>query len=57
MGSKSFTAPIDMVAPTATSRVEMADLPNGVQANDLKVEFEVIGDFGGILKYDGVISS
>ncbi|MGY3256768.1 chaperone protein EcpD [Pseudomonas chlororaphis] len=56
MGNKSFTAPIDMIAPATTSRVEIADLPNGVQANSLKVEFEVIGDFGGILKYDGAIS-
>ncbi|MEK1910933.1 MAG: fimbria/pilus periplasmic chaperone, partial [Pseudomonas chlororaphis] len=56
MGNKSFTAPIDMIAPATTSRVEIAELPNGVQAENLKVEFEVIGDFGGILKYDGAIS-
>ncbi|AIC18914.1 MULTISPECIES: fimbrial biogenesis chaperone [Pseudomonas] len=56
MGSKSFTAPIDMVAPTTTAQVEIPELPNGVQANDLKVEFEVIGDYGGILKYDSTIS-
>ncbi|AZD78353.1 pili assembly chaperone [Pseudomonas chlororaphis subsp. aurantiaca] len=56
MGSKSFTAPIDMVAPTTTAQVEIPELPSGVQANDLKVEFEVIGDFGGILKYDSAIS-
>ncbi|UQS88705.1 molecular chaperone [Pseudomonas chlororaphis subsp. piscium] len=56
MGSKSFTAPIDMIAPTATSLVEVPGLPNGVQASNLKVEFDVIGDFGGIIKYDGAIS-
>lgn len=56
MGSKSFTAPIDMVAPTASAQVEIPELPNGVQANDLKVKFEVIGDYGGILRYDSAIS-
>ncbi|BAV73794.1 chaperone CupC2 [Pseudomonas chlororaphis subsp. aurantiaca] len=56
MGSQSFNAPIDMVAPTATARVEIPELPSGVQASDLKVEFEVIGDYGGILKYDGATS-
>ncbi|CAI8700401.1 Molecular chaperone [Pseudomonas chlororaphis] len=56
MGSKSFTASIDMVAPATTSQVEIPELPDGIQANNLKVEFEVIGDFGGVLKYDGAIS-
>ncbi|AZD86845.1 pili assembly chaperone [Pseudomonas chlororaphis subsp. aureofaciens] len=57
MGSKSFTAPIDMVAPAATSQVEISGLPNGAQANNLKVNFDVIGDYGGILKYDSDISN
>ncbi|WP_273828492.1 fimbrial biogenesis chaperone [Pseudomonas sp. SBT1-2] len=56
MGSKGFTAPIDMVAPAATAEVEIPLLPNSVRASNLKVEFEVIGDFGGVLKYDGIIS-
>ncbi|AZD86837.1 pili assembly chaperone [Pseudomonas chlororaphis subsp. aureofaciens] len=44
MGSKSFTSPIDMVAPATTFQVEVSGLPNGVQVSDLKVEFEAIVD-------------
>ncbi|OLF54996.1 molecular chaperone [Pseudomonas chlororaphis] len=55
-GSETYSAAIDMVAPGSTFAAELPGLVEDVRSGDLKVEFQVIGGFGGMAKYDSTIS-
>lgn len=56
MENKSFIVPIDMISPFATSLAEIPELPSGIQAKNLHVDFEIIDDASGISKYQGTLS-
>lgn len=53
-GTEVYTAPIDMVAPGSSVVAELPGLAEGVLSGELKVEFQVIGDFGGMTKHVSV---
>ncbi|CAI8789132.1 Molecular chaperone [Pseudomonas chlororaphis] len=56
-GAEAYSASIDMVAPGSSFAVELPGLAEGVRSGELKVEFQVIGDFGGMARHESAISS
>ncbi|AZE47666.1 pili assembly chaperone [Pseudomonas chlororaphis] len=54
-GSEAYNAPIDMVAPGATFVAELPGVAEDVRSADLKVEFQVIGDYGGIARHESSV--
>ncbi|BBN53711.1 chaperone CupC2 [Pseudomonas chlororaphis subsp. aurantiaca] len=56
-GAEAYSAPIDMVAPGSSFAVELPGLAEGGRSGELKVEFQVIGDFGGMTRHESAISN
>lgn len=55
-GTETFTAPIEMVAPGSSFAVEVPGMAEGAGSGDLQVEFQSIGDYGGMTKYISVVA-
>ncbi|AKA25779.1 molecular chaperone [Pseudomonas chlororaphis] len=56
-GAESYSAPIDMVAPGSSFAVEVPGLVERGYSNGFKVEFQAIGDYGGMTKHINVIAN